>query len=43
MSFAHGGNDVSNAIGPLAGALAILQGAAKGAEIVIPIDVLAWG
>ncbi|KAI5421348.1 hypothetical protein KIW84_044968 [Lathyrus oleraceus] len=29
--------------GPLAGALAILQGAAKGAEIVIPIDVLAWG
>ncbi|KAK2354658.1 inorganic phosphate transporter 2-1, chloroplastic [Trifolium repens] len=43
MSFAHGGNDVSNAIGPLAAALAILQGAAKGAEIVIPIDVLAWG
>lgn len=43
MSFAHGGNDVSNAIGPLAGALAILQGAAKGAEIVIPNDVLAWG
>ncbi|CAL0330846.1 unnamed protein product [Lupinus luteus] len=43
MSFAHGGNDVSNAIGPLAGALAILQGAAKGTEIVIPIDVLAWG
>lgn len=43
MSFAHGGNDVSNAIGPLAGALAILQGAAKGADIVIPIDVLAWG
>lgn len=43
MSFAHGGNDVSNAIGPLAGALSILQGSTAGADIVIPIDVLAWG
>ncbi|XP_022775599.1 inorganic phosphate transporter 2-1, chloroplastic-like [Durio zibethinus] len=43
MSFAHGGNDVSNAIGPLAGALSILQGGARGTEIVIPNDVLAWG
>ncbi|KHN13437.1 Inorganic phosphate transporter 2-1, chloroplastic [Glycine soja] len=43
MSFAHGGNDVSNAIGPLAGALAILQGSTMGTEIIIPTDVLAWG
>lgn len=43
MSFAHGGNDVSNAIGPLAGALSILHGGATGTEIVIPLDVLAWG
>ncbi|CAN6550796.1 unnamed protein product [Malus baccata var. baccata] len=43
MAFAHGGNDVSNAIGPLAGALSILHGCASGPEIVIPTDVLAWG
>lgn len=43
MSFAHGGNDVSNAIGPLAAALSILQGGTSGTEIVIPVDVLAWG
>ncbi|KAH6809608.1 phosphate transporter 2 [Perilla frutescens var. frutescens] len=43
MSFAHGGNDVSNAIGPLAAALSILQGGTTGAEILIPNDVLAWG
>ncbi|WOK97431.1 inorganic phosphate transporter 2-1, chloroplastic [Canna indica] len=44
MSFAHGANDVSNAIGPLAAALSIVHGAASSAaEIVIPTDVLAWG
>ncbi|KAK6930955.1 Phosphate transporter [Dillenia turbinata] len=43
MSFAHGANDVSNAIGPLAAALSILHGGANGAEIIIPTDVLAWG
>lgn len=43
MSFAHGGNDVSNAIGPLAAALSILQGGASASEIVMPTDILAWG
>ncbi|KAH7447306.1 hypothetical protein KP509_01G101100 [Ceratopteris richardii] len=44
MSFAHGANDVANAIGPISAALAILQGGGlNGGEIAIPTDILAWG
>lgn len=44
MSFAHGANDVANAIGPISAALAILQGSGlSGGEIAIPTDILAWG
>lgn len=45
MSFAHGANDVANAIGPISAALAILQnsGLASGGPPSMPIDVLAWG
>ena len=43
MSFAHGANDVANAIGPISAALAILKGTTFGTDIAIPVDVLAWG
>ncbi|CAK9269715.1 unnamed protein product [Sphagnum jensenii] len=45
MSFAHGANDVANAIGPISGALAILHGTGlnTSAQPSMPIDVLAWG
>lgn len=43
MSFAHGANDVANAIGPLGAALSILQGTHLSGNMVVPIDVLAWG
>eukprot|EP00850_Spirogloea_muscicola_P019739 SM000198S05310 [mRNA] locus=s198:74:2157:+ [translate_table: standard] len=45
MSFAHGANDVANAIGPISAALAILNGAVSspvsGASVAT--SVLAWG
>lgn len=43
MSFAHGANDVANAIGPISAALAILHGTGLRGEVGMPIDVLAWG
>ncbi|KAJ6313434.1 hypothetical protein OIU77_014857 [Salix suchowensis] len=36
-------SDFAGPKGPLAAALSILHGGASGAEIVIPVDVLAWG
>lgn len=43
MSFAHGANDVANAIGPISAALAILQGVSLSGDVAMPVDVLAWG
>ncbi|KAH7433324.1 hypothetical protein KP509_07G063800 [Ceratopteris richardii] len=44
MSFAHGANDVANAIGPISAALSILHGSGlNGGQIAISTDVLAWG
>nr|AQM55174.1 inorganic phosphate transporter 2-1 [Coleochaete nitellarum] len=43
MSFAHGANDVANAIGPISAALALLSGTALQANIGISVEVLAWG
>lgn len=43
MSFAHGANDVANAIGPISASLAILHGTGINGQLAIPIDVLAWG
>jgi PiT family inorganic phosphate transporter len=43
MAFAHGANDVANAIGPLAGAIAILFSGDVSVSAPIPIWILALG
>jgi PiT family inorganic phosphate transporter len=43
MAFAHGSNDVANAIGPLAAVISIAQTGIVGAKSAIPIWVLALG
>ncbi len=43
MAFAHGSNDVANAIGPLAAVIGIAQTGIVGAKSAIPIWVLALG
>ena len=43
MAFAHGSNDVANAIGPLAAVISIAQTGVIGAKSAIPIWVLALG
>jgi PiT family inorganic phosphate transporter len=43
MAFAHGSNDVANAIGPLAAVISIAQTGIVGATSAIPIWVLAVG
>lgn len=43
MAFAHGSNDVANAIGPLAAVVSIAQSGQIGAKSALPIWVLALG
>jgi inorganic phosphate transporter, PiT family len=43
MAFAHGSNDVANAIGPLAAVISVAQTGIVGAKSTIPIWVLALG
>lgn len=43
LSFAHGANDVANAVGPLAGIVEVLDGGAAGGEVGIPLWVLVVG
>lgn len=43
MAFAHGSNDVANAIGPLAAVISVAQSGIVGAESALPIWVLVIG
>ena len=43
MAFAHGANDVANAIGPLAGTLHVAMGGSVMAQTVVPPWLLAFG
>lgn len=43
LSFAHGANDVANAIGPLAAIYAALEGAVAGGEVALPFWILLVG
>lgn len=43
MAFAHGSNDVANAIGPLAAVISVAQSGVIGAESTVPIWVLVVG
>ena len=43
MAFAHGSNDVANAIGPLAAVISVAQTGIIGAESLIPVWVLVLG
>ena len=43
LSFAHGANDVANAVGPLAGIVDVLSDGDGGAKVAIPFWVMAIG
>lgn len=43
LSFAHGANDVANAVGPLAGIVEVLNTGGGGAKVAIPIWVMVIG
>ncbi len=43
LSFAHGANDVANAVGPLAGVVDVLSAGDGGAKVAIPFWVMAIG
>jgi PiT family inorganic phosphate transporter len=43
LSFAHGANDVANAVGPLAGVVDVLTEGSGGAKVAIPLWVMAIG